>query len=429
ADIGGQLACSNGTFENEEGYALCADGLKTGGDVFFNEGFRAVGEVRLPGADIGGNLECRGGTFENEKGYALCADRLKTGGDVFFDEGFRAKGEVRLHGADIGGQLSCRDGTFENEKGKALNADGLKTGGNVFLDKGFRARGEVKLLGADIGGQLSCRDGTFENEEGFALNAEGMNVKGVFFWLLREKPSGTVDLVNARVGHLEDDKRSWPGKGKLHLDGFEYSSLRMDEKTMNVEDRLEWLRLQIPEKSSVAFKPRPYEQLAKILHQMGHESDARRVRVEKQEDLRRYGGLSRKAKAWNWFLGFTIGHGWRPWRVFSYFIVPIVLFGLFAFWCADRLDVMQPSRERVYMSPEFKVHKIIPPEYPVFQPFVYSLDTFVPFVNLHQEDYWLPDSNKSWGWLFRVYLWLHILSGWVLSTLAAVSVTGLVRKE
>src|SRR3990172_495586 len=55
------------------------------------------------------------------------ADGLKTVGLVFFDEGFRAKGEVRLRGADIGGQLSCRGGTFENEKGKALNADSLKT--------------------------------------------------------------------------------------------------------------------------------------------------------------------------------------------------------------------------------------------------------------------------------------------------------------
>ena len=33
--------------------------------------------------------------------------------------------------------------------------------------------------------------------------------------------------------------------------------------------------------------------------------------------------------------------------------------------------------------------------YENLNPFLYSLDVFLPFVNLHQEHYWWPDSETS----------------------------------
>ena len=83
--------------------ALAADRLKTASSLFLRGGFTAKGEVRLLGADIGGNLECGGGTFENPGGNALIAHRLKTAGGVFLRGRFTARGEVRLLGAEIGG--------------------------------------------------------------------------------------------------------------------------------------------------------------------------------------------------------------------------------------------------------------------------------------------------------------------------------------
>ncbi|MEM9374161.1 MAG: hypothetical protein AAGA55_11005 [Planctomycetota bacterium] len=64
-------------------------------------------------------------------------------------------------------------------------------------------------------------------------------------------------------------------------------------------------------------------------------------------------------------------------------------------------------------------------EYPAFRPIAYSADAFLPLVNLHQETYWTPSN-----WFVKsVYLPFHIISGWVVTTLAAVSFTGLVRQE
>jgi hypothetical protein len=73
--------------------------------------------------------------------------------------------------------------------------------------------------------------------------------------------------------------------------------------------------------------------------------------------------------------------------------------------------------------------------YPQLQPFVYSLDTFTPLIDLGQADYWLPNSQRgetfslgpmsvTTGGLLRSYLWFHILAGWVLSTLLFVGLTG-----
>ncbi len=74
-------------------------------------------------------------------------------------------------------------------------------------------------------------------------------------------------------------------------------------------------------------------------------------------------------------------------------------------------------------------------------PLLYSLDVFVPFVNLHQEHYWWPDPHAVGEWrvfgqrlrvrgsLVLYYLWLQIIAGWVLSAIFVAGVTGLIRND
>jgi hypothetical protein len=72
---------------------------------------------------------------------------------------------------------------------------------------------------------------------------------------------------------------------------------------------------------------------------------------------------------------------------------------------------------------------------------LYSLDVFLPFVNLHQELYWWPDEASKGECIFagrrirvhgsalRVYLWLQIIAGWLLSAIFVTGVTGLIRND
>src|SRR6185436_16476191 len=73
-----------------------ADGIETGGSVLLNQGFHAMGAVRLLGSKIGGNLDCEAGRFLNPGGDAIAADRAVVEGDVFLCDAFQARGRVSL---------------------------------------------------------------------------------------------------------------------------------------------------------------------------------------------------------------------------------------------------------------------------------------------------------------------------------------------
>jgi hypothetical protein len=74
-------------------------------------------------------------------------------------------------------------------------------------------------------------------------------------------------------------------------------------------------------------------------------------------------------------------------------------------------------------------------------PLLYSVDVFLPFVNLHQEHYWWPDADRSGdvavlgqrlrinGSFLRFYLWTQLIAGWLLSAIFIAGVSGLMRSD
>jgi hypothetical protein len=79
--------------------------------------------------------------------------------------------------------------------------------------------------------------------------------------------------------------------------------------------------------------------------------------------------------------------------------------------------------------------------YEKLHPLLYSLEVFLPFVNLHQERYWWPDANahgdcivlgrglRMSGAVLRYYLWMQVIAGWLLSAIFVAGVTGLMRND
>ncbi len=426
ATIGGSLSCAKAHFSNPNGDALAADGIDVKGAVFLRDEFKAEGQVRLLGATIGGTLDCSNAHLSNPDGIALNADRIDVKGDVFLGDKFKAEGEVRLVGATIGGNLECDNSRFRNPNAYALTADRIVAKGSVFLHKGFKAEGEVRLLGAKIGGNLDCEAGQFSNPGGHAFSADRIVVEGSVFlrdrfravgfvdfsaarvagyfisWGVEDSDQCTLWLDSAKIGTLWDEEKSWPAK--LYLDGLVYDRLHSDSP-MSSDARLRWLKRQGYDKDK--FVPQPYVQLAKVLQEMGHEADARRILIAKQEDPARLAMMTWYQRLWHHVLGATIVYGYRPWQaaawIFCFVALGALLFG----------SGSDPAQ----------FEKTITGEPPAFNNIVYSLDSFVPLVDLHQAKYRLP---KGGG--LRVYLWLHIGFGWLLTTLLVVGLTGLVRK-
>ena len=416
--------------------ALKADGLKVGGPVLLRNGFKADGEVRLVGATIGSNLECDASEFTKPEGYALIAAGVKVDGDVFLRNAFKAQGQVCLLGATIGGALDCQKGEFTNRDGKALNAAQIKVGQSVFLHRGFKARGGVSLRGASIGGPLDCEKGEFNNPNGDALSADGIKVDGAVYlrdgfkavgrvdfaradvgglqWHdVAEPASAKLDLRSARIGVLWDDEASWPESGNLYLQGLVYAELGIDAPT-DAERRKRWLRLQ------PRFTPQPYEQLAKVLRESGHEDDAKEILIAKNQE--RAKTLSWRRRAGYWLFGVTTGYGYRPWLALAWLLLIMCIgwalfavgFATGAMACTKKTDDYRPKPCAL----------------------IYSADTFIPLINFHQADYWTPDAAKIvhiWrlaipvGSVLCLYFWCHILFGWILTTLLVVGLTGMIR--
>jgi hypothetical protein len=445
AQIGGQLELSGATLTNHQGAALTADGLTVEGDMFCR-GLTATGEVRLPTAHIGGEVAFTGATLTNPKGPALIANDVTIGQSLFCDQGFSATGEIRLSGAKIAGQLAFAGATLTNHQGPALIADGLAVKQNMFCHQGLNVTGETRMLGAHVAGQLDLTDATLTNPGGRALSADqaqvdrgvdcsekftatgkvsliGAHIGGKLNFagatltnpgevaldledvnartliLAPEAPSETtVSLTGAHVGILADTQARWPKT--LHLDGFTYDALQAFPE-VDAKARLRWLELH-----PGGYTPQPYEQLIAAYRRVGHDQAARTVAIAKQR--RRRTELNWPGRLWNALLAWTVGYGYRTWQALlwlgAFLLAGWVIFG---------------AAYPTHMTPAKR-----PPEpTPSFQPAMYSLDTLLPVVDLHQQDYWIPQGLAQW------WAWVSILAGWVLTTAVVAALTGILKRD
>jgi hypothetical protein len=452
ARIGADLDCDGGIFENApqkdvsgSGYALALEGVKVGGSVlcrsgFYGKGnFSASGVVRMYRAQIEGNLECDGGKFQNpakagvtDAGVALTLEASRVSGGVFLRSRFFADGLVRLFRAQIGGSLDCSRGKFKNPgigdragKGTALNAIHLKTTGDVLLSGvGFEVEGEVSLSKAEIGGRLQINGGKIDS----------------------------LDLGDASAGAIVDDvdNVNWQARGKVNLDGFTYGRIVKEQSNdpldqaieeampageiSNVAHRLEWLELQ------PKFTRQPYLQFAKMLKEEGDSKGSRKVGISMEKRAR--SGQNWWRRLGGHVLRWTIGYGYTSERAL-YWLVCLIFLGTAVYW--HGWGSMVPTQADVLRS----IHdgKDVPENYGHFHAFAYSIDNSFPLVKLGMGEKWTPrepaEKGKQLanGWVdqadsfiasadfLRCFRWGQVAVGWILTTLFAVGLTGIIRKD
>ncbi len=489
ADIGGDLECVGAKLKNAEGKALSSDGAQVTGSVFLR-GCKAEGEVRFVGAKISGSLDCCNATANRATANnALNFDKIKVTGSVFLG-GCKAEGGVLLTSAEIGSNLECDGAKLTNAGGVALLCERAKVSGDVFLRRGFEAEGGVLFSGAKIGGDFVCMDGSFRNLQAArssvsrkkpwadeALNLSCARIEGVLR-LGPDAPSndqqvriqGSVDLQGAFAAQFMDDPESWPKatveteSGALpchiHLDGFTYgrfiSGAKKDWRT-----RAAWLRRQQPSHLARDFHPQPFEQLAKVLHEMGHEADARWIGFEKHSLLRPV--RTKRASLWyrpfvwitNWSWGLSCGYGYRPHRLFVSLLALWLICGfLYKFGAAH--GGFAPKDAQVWTSQIYngacgrnwtecaelkagggaKVGEII-----AFNPLIYSADMLLPAIDLGQRAAWTPMWREIKvtaplageltlpKWTLRAVTWAENLLGVAGVILIGAILSGIVKRD
>jgi hypothetical protein len=493
------------------------------GDVELTNDFLAKRCVRLSHAVIGGHLYCGGGKFIDGS-RALDCEGARIRGDVYLGEGFRAHGEVMLRNAEIGGALGCMRGRFLNRTaggdGDALNLQRTQVGKTVFLCDGFEAEGCVWLIGTRIGGSLACYSATFDNlvhskKEGSRRKTVGLAATALdltnasvadAIWLAPpdDKPGtsatirGFLDFEGARARQLIDDPQSWPDRtlpgpdGRplicgVVLDGFVYERLADVAPTDSLR-RLRWLRCQPPAHLGADFRPQPFEQLIRVLREMGHEDDAKRVALEKQRLKRgaRWGATWRNfgqslRRLWGWMvlpfsliaLAVSIMGLFFQWLVLDLLlgggyakIRPMILFAVLLGGCAwyydwaARQGAFVPANPALFNNADVRKAcagtadapdiaapidwyrcKRVPAELNLFRPLVYSLDQMIPFIQLGQKRDWQPTSREvklePWGlgqvslpsWTTQVVAWSQSIGSMLLYLVIAAILGGLIKRD
>jgi hypothetical protein len=512
AHITGSLTCTGCRIGGRPWRAqrLAAD-LSTvtiGGNVEFRNGFCASGLILFDDSEIGGTFDCSearfGAAFDETRRQeanrwdnsmrALKAHRLNVDGSVYL-RGCDSDGELSFSGAQIGGDLDCRNGRFRrsgNGDTTALRFTRVEVNGSVYLSKGFESGGKLQFNGAQVRGNIDCRGGVFAAPANVA--AQDMAARGEVFSedamsLVNAQVAGalilapiegkdggaaafrgSLDLKSAHVHVLVDDERSWPaGKGAIrdviHLDGFTYDRFA-GAAPVEAEIRMKWLRRQPKAHMGRDFKSQPFEQLIKVLRDMGRPEEARRLAIERQGFL-----VRRRLAQWRdgprgalralsalvsaLTVGLLIGHGYRPLRVIAIMAVVGVACG-FYFRLAAANGVFAPRDSQVVLQPDFE--RCRPhaggnwtecatiaggkfAEYPEFNPWVYSFNVLFPVVDLYQEKSWTPMQKEvrlefadgvaievpSWGTTALVRA--ELVFGGVASLLAVAAFSGLVKTD
>jgi len=483
--IGQDLICTDGNFEShvriqyeeETPCALKADNMIICGKVELSgKRFKATG-VNLNDTNIDSFLSCEDGTFiapaeDGNFNCAISAGKLQVSGSINFRK-LVARGEIMLNEVSTGRNLVCRNADLTSEGTKSdltLLAKQLKVAGSVHMEE-MVSRGEVQLELATIAGHFHCGAARFINHcaERHALHAYGITVGGSvefkakfhadgvvsiknanigkdFVWKDIEEPEkATLILNSTKVGTLKDETKSWPSE--LQIDGFEYDFLE-DTTREGLKCRKMWL--QIPPGPLSYFRPQPFEQLAKVLRRIGYEEQAKSILVEKnrvqtkvpirwprRNDEKKY-PLTQKpfTKLLRLTFGFFVDYGYRPSKALR-----LGLFFILVGWCVFYLGfenrLMVPTKEagkNIYQIAVLEKPPLSTLRNSGPYSLVYSLDTFLPVVNLQTKDYWLPTAypdqpcESCWGVGLCMYRWFHILSGWIISGFYIAALSGLVRK-
>jgi hypothetical protein len=442
---------------------LAADRLDARGDLLFR-GACLRGPLQLRGARVGGDLIFDGATLDHPGDRALRAERISVRGSALF-RGATLRGGIDLTGSRIGGDIDLTGAILEGSDRPALEADSAQVEGDVTL-RMMQVSGSVSLVTARIGGDVNLSGATVTRPQETAVDLGRSTVKGAFFLRDGARVTVVLSLNGASFGAIVDDPDCWPRKGDLWLNRCEYGAFLGG--ALGADARLDWLSRQTPERWGEDFWPQPYEQLAHVFGEMGHDEERRRVLMEKERLLRR----ARRKRTRNpllrallWskdaLIGVTTGYGRVPLLAIIWIVLLWVIGAVYYSWL-NQENAMRPNTAMVLRSPEWVLcavarddRRVMPsigtdraglampgeaqlacyrrqPEaeaYPKFNAIMLSADSMVPGLGNGQNAFWSPDTRLPKGNAGKWFMYAQTILGFGLGLLAVAGFSGIVKSN
>lgn len=454
-------------------------GAQVSGEVRLSPGVESAGQVTLYGARVDGDLTLSAAKL-NGVGDAgsLLLSKADIKGVVYMDE-LQCAGKALMQDVKFGSKVLVDEARFgatllmvASTFAASLYLAGVQVKDEMLLSN-IAVTGGVNLLGGHLGGKpesLTLRNATIGGDvviagaEGAPLSIAGTVsaaqavVKqslivfhaelprfdlsnadvGTFKWGQIEHPERTkLILTRTTVKGFVDEKKSWPAKGNLSVEGFTYGQIALEvpnalrvgqEKDpqsgggMDPSDRIAWLKLQSDQSQSVS---QPWLELSQFVRARGNVPGAKRVIYEMKRMQARRSGVGTRTTSWIYDIIEE-----NPLRLF----LPVCLlwmFGWVIFWRARRMAAMAPTEKEAFAH--FEEHGKEPGHYPPFSAAVYTLENVLPVVKLGQDAAWAPNPRVqpprrnmphhliprwSYGWLAALR-WSLIVIGWVMALILA----------
>jgi len=385
--------------------------------------------LSLQGTRIDEGLEMK----KVQVGRAVDLEGFQGGGNLLIEEcilgGLPLKPGLSLKRAEIAGEVRIKDSSILS----GLDAEKLHAH-SLYVEETFLTGGEgigsdspaLQLEGKWAGG-LSLKDAQLEERAYFkavtlmgpiSLRYAQMQTLEI---VVEQKPEEKGKVANIGLSPLA----GWVDLHGISVSRWVFSGPATKDKDSETRLRLfsAWLRRQLPH-----YSAHPYENVAKALKAEADENAALRILIQKEDDVGLAQSLPWWQRLWRGLLRYTVGHGYRPeWALV--WILAFIALGAFLFDLGYRNGVMAPASTDVLVQEMYQKYREIPKDYPTFSAWAYSIDAFVPFLDLVLEHYWIPNADAGWwGALLRIYLWIHIGVGWILSSLFLTGVTGIIRR-
>jgi hypothetical protein len=392
-DIGGDLNLTEAAIVSESGVAFVAVNAKIGGDLLLD---RAV--VKAGGAAVvlmGATSHCldmNGTVLRSAGDWALCLDAAHFTNEVRLKNGFNA----RTHG--------------DND---AVSMIDTRIGAGLILDGSVRSHGGQALVlhRTAIGASITITDSEIEaTSHRAAVDLTDAVMQGDFSLrrtrLINHGVGEELDLTSTKVGKvllIREWELMEAEDFAVTLDGLTYPNPPVDTDV--------WLRML--RDHMFQYEAQPYQQLAAVHRAAGHEHTARKVLIAQQKDLRRRGDPGNKL--WHWFLGVTLGYGYKPSRAVAGLLITFVL-ALCLVWTAGEFDGLTPAKDRPAdaCSPVNRISL--------------AADLAIPLVKLGGTPRCELANGPAGQWATGAG-WVVQILGWSFATLSVAGFTGLVRKS
>lgn len=370
---------------------LNMDGLSVG-DSLMGQGAE-LADATLMAASVHGWLNLDGTKCKGE----LKMNGLNVGRSLFMG-GSSELGEVILTSASVGGDIHL-DGA---KCAGTLDMERLKVGSDLFMRR-MQCESEIDLRFASIGGSVRLSGSILK-----VIDLTGVSVKGFLeFGTYGDMPiwrEGSKLVMNgASIGSIAGtfDASAWPGE--LDLGDLTYA--RFAGLRENTEQNVKWLIDDWLTRDR-EFSRQPYQQLARVLQDLGYSSNANDVLYAGQERARVETAAARRWVGLT-FLKYTIGYGYG-YRYF-YSLIWVVLFAALG---AGVFSTVQTHLET----------------YSLAQRIVIGLSQLLPIINLDNE--LLKQALRELpadSWQLYTFYALKI-AGYVLGGFVVAGLSGITKK-